>query len=107
MRSHHGGHCGDFRALGDCAKFALHPLPVWQAIPNFTFNMRHWKLFLLSLQVAVNVFIVSMLLVVTGQYGHIASEDLGYNYKNLYYIDVRTTKVNTPTLIFECVKVDA
>ena len=62
-------------------------VPVWQAIRNFTLNMRHWKLFLLSLQVAVNVFIVAVLLVVTGQYEHMASEDMGYNYKNLYYID--------------------
>ena len=62
-------------------------VPVWQAIRNFKMNMRHWKLFLLSLQVAVNVFIVAMLLVVTGQYEHMASEDTGYNYKDLYYID--------------------
>ena len=62
-------------------------VPVWQAIRNFTLNMRHWKLFLLSLQVAVNVFIVAVLFVVTGQYEHMASEDTGYNYKNLYFID--------------------
>ena len=68
-------------------------VPVWQAIRNFTLNMRRWKLFLLSLQVAVNVFIVAMLLVVTGQYEYLANEDLGYNYKNLYYIDVRTVKM--------------
>ena len=67
-------------------------IPVWQAIRNFSINMRRWKLFLLSLQVAVNVFIVSMLLVVTGQYEFLANEDLGYNYKNLYYIDARTVK---------------
>ena len=67
-------------------------VPVWQAIRNFSMNMRHWKLFLLSLQVAVNVFIVAMLLVVTGQYEHMASEDMGYKYKNLYYIDARTVK---------------
>ena len=67
-------------------------IPVWQAIRNFTLNMRHWKLFLLSLQVAVNVFIVTMLLVVTRQYEYLANEDLGYNYKNLYYIDARTVK---------------
>ena len=67
-------------------------VPVWQAIRHFTLNMRHWKLFLLSLQVAVNVFIVAMLLVVTGQYEYLANEDLGYNYKNLYYIDAQTVK---------------
>ena len=67
-------------------------IPVWQAIRNFSINMRRWKLFLLSLQVAVNVFIVSMLLVVMGQYEFLANEDLGYNYKNLYYIDARTVK---------------
>ena len=67
-------------------------VPVWQAIRNFTLNMRRWKLFLLSLQVAVNVFIVAMLLVVTGQYEFLANEDLGYNYKNLYYIDARDVK---------------
>ena len=67
-------------------------VPVWQAIRNFSENKRRWKLFLLSLQVAVNVFIVSMLLVVTGQYEFLANEDLGYNYKNLYYIDARTVK---------------
>ena len=67
-------------------------VPVWQAIRHFTLNMRHWKLFLLSLQVAVNVFIVAMLLIVTGQYEYLANEDLGYNYKNLYYIDAQTVK---------------
>ena len=67
-------------------------VPVWQAIRNFSENKRRWKLFLLSLQVAVNVFIVSMLLVVTGQYEFLANEDLGYSYKNLYYIDARTVK---------------
>ena len=67
-------------------------VPVWRAIRNFSMNMRHWKLFLLSLQVTVNVFIVAMLLVVTGQYEYMASEDMGYNYKNLYYLDTRTVK---------------
>ena len=79
-------------------------VPVWQAIRNFTLNMRHWKLFLLSLQVAVNVFIVAMLLVVTGQYEHMASEDTGYKYENLYYIEVRNTKTNTQALIFDKLK---
>ena len=46
----------------------------------------------MSLQVAVNVFIVAMLLVVTGQYEFLVNEDLGYNYKNLYYIDAQTIK---------------
>ena len=76
-------------------------VPVWQAIRNFSENKRRWKLFLLSLQVAVNVFIVAMLLVVTGQYEHMASEETGYNYKNLYYVKVRDTKINTQTLIFD------
>ena len=76
-------------------------VPVWEAIRNFSLNMRRWKLFLLSLQVAVNVFIMAMLLVVTGQYEHMASEKTGYNYKDLYYINVRNTKINTQTLIFD------
>ena len=76
-------------------------VPVWVAIRNFSLNMRRWKLFLLSLQVAVNVFIMAMLLVVTGQYEHMASEKTGYNYKDLYYINVRNTKINTQTLIFD------
>jgi len=67
-------------------------VPVWQAIRNFTINSRRWKLFLLSLQVAVNVFIFAMLFIVTGQYEHLSTEDLGYNYKDLYYIDIRTQK---------------
>ena len=64
-------------------------VPVWQAIRNFSLNMRRWKLFVLSLQVAVNVFIVAMLLVVTSQYEFMSNEDTGYNYKNLYYIDTK------------------
>ena len=76
-------------------------VPVWVAIRNFSLNMRRWKLFLLSLQVAVNVFIMAMLLVVTGQYEHMASEKTGYNYKDLYYINVHNTKINTQTLIFD------
>jgi putative ABC transport system permease protein len=67
-------------------------VPVWQAIRSFTINSRRWKLFLLSLQVAVNVFIFAMLFIVTGQYEHLSTEDLGYNYKDLYYIDIRTQK---------------
>lgn len=67
-------------------------VPIWKAIQNFSMNMRHWKLFLLSLQVVVNVFIMAMLLVVTGQYEYLANEDLGYNYKDLYYIDMQTVK---------------
>jgi putative ABC transport system permease protein len=67
-------------------------VPVWQAIRNFTINSHRWKLFLLSLQVAVNVFIFAMLFIVTGQYEHLSTEDLGYNYKDLYYIDIRTQK---------------
>ena len=64
-------------------------VPVGQAIRNFSLNMRRWKLFVLSLQVAVNVFIVAMLLVVTGQYEFMSNEDTGYDYNNLYNIDTK------------------
>lgn len=61
-------------------------VPVYAALKNYTENSRRWKMILLGVQVFINVFMLSLLLVVSRQYDALCNADPGYKYDNLYFI---------------------
>ena len=63
-------------------------IPVDAALKNYTENSRRWKLGLLGVQVLINVFLVVMMLIIGRQYQKVSNSNPGYDYKNLYYIDI-------------------
>ena len=63
-------------------------IPVYAALKNYTENSRRWKLGLLGVQVLINVFLVVMMLIIGRQYQKVSHADTGYDYKNLYYLDM-------------------
>ncbi|MBQ9477065.1 MAG: FtsX-like permease family protein, partial [Bacteroidales bacterium] len=63
-------------------------IPVHAALKNFTENSRNWKLGLLGVQVLINVFLVVMMLVIGRQYQLVNHSSPGYDYENLFYINI-------------------
>ena len=63
-------------------------IPVYAALKNYTENSRRWKLGLLGIQVLINVFLVIMMLIIGRQYDKVNNSDPGYDYMNLYYINM-------------------
>ncbi len=58
-------------------------IPVSAALRNYTENRRKWKLALLLVQFIINIFLVSMMLVIAGQYDKAVNDDPGYAFENL------------------------
>ena len=63
-------------------------IPVDAALKNYTENSRRWKLGLLGVQVLINVFLVVMMLVIGRQYQKVNHSNPGYDYENLFYINM-------------------
>ena len=63
-------------------------IPVDAALKNYTENSRRWKLGLLGVQVLINVFLVVMMLIIGRQYQKVSNSNPGYDYENLFYIDI-------------------
>ncbi len=63
-------------------------IPVDAALKNYTENSRRWKLGLLGVQVLINVFLVVMMLIIGHQYQKISNSNPGYDYENLFYVDI-------------------
>ncbi len=63
-------------------------IPVDAALKNYTENSRRWKLGLLGVQVLINVFLVVMMLVIGRQYQLVNHSNPGYDYENLFYINM-------------------
>ena len=63
-------------------------IPVSVAFRNYTENSRRWKIGLLGVQVFINVFIVSMLMIIASQYRKMMNDDPGYNYENVLFVDM-------------------
>ena len=59
-------------------------VPVSIVFRYYQTNRRHWKLALLSVQFAINIFMVGLLLIISGQYNKVLNIDPGYNYENVY-----------------------
>ena len=59
-------------------------VPVSIVFRYYQTNKRHWKLALLTVQFAINVFMVGLLLIISGQYNKVLNIDPGYNYENVY-----------------------
>lgn len=60
-------------------------IPISSAFRGYKESKRHWKLSLLSLQIAFNAMLLSLMLIVNSQYHKCMSSDPGYDYKNLAY----------------------
>ena len=63
-------------------------IPVYAALKNYTENSRRWKLGLLGVQVLINVFLVLMMLVIGRQYQLVNHSKPGYDFENLFYINM-------------------
>ncbi len=63
-------------------------IPVSVAFRNYTENSRRWKIGLLGVQVFINVFVATMLIIVAMQYKKMVNSDPGYNYENTYYLSM-------------------
>ncbi len=63
-------------------------IPVDAALKNYTENSRRWKLGLLGVQVLINVFLVVMMLIIGRQYQLVNHSNPGYDYENLFYINL-------------------
>ena len=63
-------------------------IPVDAALKNYTENSRRWKLGLLGVQVLINVFLLVMMLIIGRQYQKVNQSNPGYDYKNLFYINM-------------------
>ena len=63
-------------------------IPVDAALKNYTENSRRWKLGLLGVQVLINVFLVVMMLIIGRQYQKVNHSNPGYDYKDLFYINM-------------------
>ena len=63
-------------------------IPVSVAFRNYTENSRRWKIGLLGVQVFINVFIVSMLMIIASQYRRMMNDDPGYDYENVLFVDM-------------------
>ncbi len=61
-------------------------IPISSAFRGYKESKRRWKLSLLTLQFAINAFLVVLVLVASAQYRLVANEDVGYDTENLVYI---------------------
>lgn len=79
-------------------------IPVYAALKNYTENSRRWKLGLLGIQVLINVFLVIMMLIVGRQYDKVITSDAGYDYQNLYYINMFDGDVQAQARVIETLR---
>lgn len=63
-------------------------IPVHAALQDYREHSRRWKLALLGTQIFINVFLVVMLLVIGRQYRLVLRSDPGYDYENLYFVNI-------------------
>lgn len=63
-------------------------IPVSVAFRNYSENSRRWKIALLGIQVFINVFLVSMIIVLSLQYQKMVHADQGYDYQNVYSVSL-------------------
>ena len=60
-------------------------IPVYKALKNYTDRSKGWKLGLLGVQVVVNIFLITMIFILSAQYKYMSTANPGYNYDNVYY----------------------
>ena len=66
-------------------------IPVASAIRNYKENKRLWKLALLSIQIFVCTFLMSLVVVIGLQYRKAINDKPGYEYENLIFANLRGT----------------
>ena len=66
-------------------------IPVASAIRNYKENKRLWKLALLSIQICVCTFLMSLVVVIGLQYRKAINDKPGYEYENLIFANLRGT----------------
>lgn len=64
-------------------------IPVSNAFRNLSFRRRSWKTGLLVFQFMASAFVLCLLAGVSRQYHAMVTDDPGYDYENLAYLDVR------------------
>lgn len=64
-------------------------IPVGVAFRNYRENRRKWKLALLWVQFAINIFLVCFMFVIAAQYDKALNDRPGYTYENVLYYNVR------------------
>ena len=68
--------------------FIYSRIPLCYAYRLFSENKRVWKLSLLAFQIALSTMIVVLLGTIFRQYNYMLRRDLGYDYKNVAYIEI-------------------
>ena len=63
-------------------------IPLVYAYRLFSENKRVWKLSLLAFQIALSTMLVGLLTTIYRQYDYMLNRDLGYDYKNVAYIEI-------------------
>lgn len=63
-------------------------IPLCYAYRLFSENKRVWKLSLLAFQIALSTMLVGLLTTIYRQYDYMLNRDLGYDYKNVAYIEI-------------------
>ncbi|MDR1331531.1 MAG: ABC transporter permease [Tannerella sp.] len=87
-----GGVCAVVFAVSGLVPGALFArVPVAAAFRNYTENRRVWKLALLFVQIVAAGFLLSLLTVIAGQYGHMVNNNPGYTYSNLACVSMGGT----------------
>jgi len=68
--------------------FIYSRIPLCYAYRLFSENKRVWKLSLLAFQIALSTMLVVLLGTIYRQYDYMLRRDLGYDYKNVAYIEI-------------------
>ena len=76
-------------------------IPVSVAFRNYSENSRRWKIALLGIQVFINVFLVSMIIVLSLQYQKMVHADQGYDYQNVYSVSLFNGNQEANGLVLE------
>ena len=70
-------------------------IPEYILFGYFTRKKKHWKLFMLFIQIMAANFFVTFLLIINKQYDYIVNFDLGYEYENVAYCNMSGVNVET------------
>lgn len=60
-------------------------VPIYSALKNYTSRSKVWKMILLGVQIMVNIFLISMIFIIGGQYQYMSTASPGYNFDDIYY----------------------
>ena len=80
-------------------------VPVTTAFRGYNETKRHWKQTLLAIQFVAAAFLISLLVITDRQYRMMINYNLGYDYNNLAYVDIKNLNMeDRSTLAAEIMK---